>query len=286
MIKTVGQLRQQDGKRFLKMWRTLVDPAHRMFQDHRHGNFEIAMVVRGGGLYHTLNGVLPIEAGDIFVFASNEPHWILEIHEGGLEIFNLHFNDAVFYEGCSISKVYPNLFFSHSAAFPSRICSAKGEKLRYLLGEVRKELKNEQPESAECVHSYLNLIYTCLLREHGYYVPQEGTHTAMERLRESLRFIDAHYKEEITLEQIASASGLSPNYFTSLFRDCFHGKLWDYVLSKRIDEAKRLLRSEINMTVLDIALRCGFHNTANFNRIFRRFTGLTPSQFRNGTTIH
>lgn len=286
MIKTVGQLRQQDGNGFLKVWHTRVDPANRVLQDHRHGNFEIAVVLRGEGLYHTVSGVCPIEKGDVFVFPSNEPHWILEIHEEGLEIYNLHFNDGVFREGCSISKVYPNLFYSHSSEFSPRIESAKGDKLRNYLAEIYKELADEKPESAECIHSYLNLIFVCLLRDHGYYKPQEGMHTAIERIRDSLLFIDQHYKEEITLDQIASASGLSPNYFTSLFRNCFHGKLWDYVLSKRIDEAKRLLRSGSNMTVLDIALCCGFHNTANFNRIFRRFTGLTPSQFRNEMAIH
>ena len=286
MIKAVGQINQPEGKGFLKMWRTIVDPANRMLQDHRHGNFEIALVIRGGGLYHTISGVHPIEAGDVFVFPSNEPHWILEIHKGGLEIFNLHFDERIFHDGCGISKLYPNLFFSHSPAFSAKIPASKGERLRDLLNGVRWELENCRPESEECIFCYLNMMYICLFRDHGYYAPQEGTHTDMERIRESLKFIDDHYAEDISLEQIAAASRLSPNYFTSLFRECFRVRLWDHVLSKRIDEAKRLLRTRGDMTVLEIALCCGFHNTANFNKIFRRFTGLTPTQFRNGKMIH
>ena len=286
MIKSIGQLNQRDGNVFLKMWQTIVQPANRMLQDHRHGNFEIAMVIRGGGQYHTVNGVYPIEPGDVFVFPGNEPHWILEIHQEGLEIYNLHFNESFFYNGCGISKIYPNLYFSHSEVFSSRIPAERGEHLRNLLEHIRLELQSDQPESVECIFTYLNLLYICLIREHDYYTPQDGMHTAMERIRDSLRFIDDHYKEDITLEQIAAVSGLSPNYFTSLFRECFRSKLWDHVLSKRIDEAKRLLRMDSEMTVLDIATSCGFHNTANFNRIFRRFTGLTPSRYRSGISIH
>jgi AraC-like DNA-binding protein len=40
------------------------------------------------------------------------------------------------------------------------------------------------------------------------------------------------------------------------------------------------------MTVLEIACRCGFHNTANFNRAFLRFTGLTPSEYRKDVPLH
>lgn len=286
MIRAVGELRQRDGKDFLKMWRTVVDPANRILQDHRHGNYEIAMVVRGSGLYDTVNGVFPISPGDVFVFSSNEPHWILEIHEAGLEIMNLHFNNELFQSGCSIARLYPNLFFSHSKSFLTRIPADSAAPICGLLHQIRQELEWGHPESRECITSYLNLIYVRLLREHNYYTPQEGTHNAVGRIKGSLQFIDEHFSEEISLEQIAAASGLSPNYFTSLFKECFHVKLWDHVLSKRIDAAKKLLSSGKDLTVLEIALACGFHNTANFNRAFLRFTGLTPSQFRSGVPIH
>lgn len=286
MIISVGQIGSGKGREFLKMWRTVVDPANRMLQDHRHGNFEIAMVTSGGGVYQTATGIYPIEKGDVFVFPSNEPHWILEIFDGGLEIINLHFNDVFFQEGCGIAQLYPNLFFSHSQQFCSRICAGESASLCGLLKTIAGELEAGKPESKSCIQSCLNLVFISLVRLHGYYFPDEGTHMALERIRGSLQFIDEHYAEEITLDQIAAASGLSPNYFTSLFRKCFHVKLWDHVLSKRVDKAKRLLSAESEMTVLNVALSCGFHNTANFNRIFLRFTGLTPSQFRRGVPIH
>ena len=282
MVISVGQV--GNDREFLKMWRTLVDPANRMLQDHRHGNFEIAMVLSGEGVYQTVSGTHPIRSGDVFVFPSNEPHWILEIREGGLEIINLHFNDAFFRNHCGIAQLYPNLFFAHSRGFISRV--ERAEPICNLLDRIREELEDPNSESTICIQSCLDMLFVCLIRRYGYYFPDDGTHRALERIGESLRFIDAHYTEDITLEQIAAASGLSATYFSGLFRECFHTRLWDHVLSKRIDLAKRLLSTERDITVLSIALTCGFHNTANFNKIFLRFTGVTPSQFRKGAIIH
>lgn len=280
MIITVGQMGQAQDALYLKMWRTCVDPAMRMWQDHRHSNFEVAMVLRGEGVYRTVSGDFPIETGDVFVFPSNEPHWILEIGSGGLEIMNLHFSEGFFGHGCTIARKYPNLFFAHSDGFSSRIPAGEAEGVCRILLHMAEELGSARAEYDTCIYAGLDMLFALLLRCHGYYQPGEGVHTAVERMQNSLRFIDAHFAEDITLEQIAEQSGLSPHYFSRLFRDVFRMKLWDHVLSRRIEAAKQMLMLDGDKTVLEIALACGFHNTANFNRVFLRFTGMTPSEFK------
>lgn len=281
MIRAIGEHITENGS-FLKMWKTAVDPATRMFQDHRHVNFEIAMVLSGEGVYQTVNGPQPIQAGDVFVFPSNEFHYVLEIHNTGLEIVNLHFNLNYFHTACSIGQQYPNLFFSHSEAFSTRIPAENASEIRQFLTCIQSELSDKPKEYTSAIHSYLNLIFTLLVRHHSYYRPQEGTHTSIEKILKGLEFINTHYCENITLEQIASKSSLSPNYFTALFRQHFKIKLWDYIVSKRIDKAKMLLSNNTDVPMLQIAASCGFHNTANFNKAFIRFTGITPSEYRTG----
>lgn len=286
MITTVGQIARDEDMSFLKMWRTNVDPAMRIPEDHRHGNFEIALVTAGGGVYQTVGGTHPICPGDVFVFPSNEPHWILEIHGSGLELYNLHFNHGFFRNGCTIGRRYPNLFFAHSPQFCGRIPAAQAGELKALMEAVRTELEGGAPEFETFAEGHVNSLFARLVRSHGYYRPEEGTHTAVEKIQPSLRFIDAHFAEDITLEEIAAESGLSPCYFTKVFKDCFRVKLWDHVLSKRIDAAKGLLNADSELTVLDVAMRCGFHNSANFNRAFLRFTGMTPSEYKRGVPLH
>ena len=55
--------------------------------------------------------------------------------------------------------------------------------------------------------------------------------------------------------------------------------VWDYICIKRIEEALTLIKTT-DKNILDIALECGFNNTVNFNKIFKKYTNLLPSTFR------
>lgn len=58
--------------------------------------------------------------------------------------------------------------------------------------------------------------------------------------------------------------------------------VWDYINIKRIDKALSLLANS-NENVLTVATKSGFNNSANFNRIFKKITGLTPKEYRQST---
>ena len=278
MITQLGLIHQED--RFLKIWQVQVDPANRILREHRHINFEIAAVLEGEGVYHTATGVHPMKKGDVFVFSGNEPHCITKILPGGLRIINLHFNWQFFSRCCSAGDRYPNMFFAHSDKFRNRISGEKAAVLGNLLDQILVQFRLDDPMAESAVGALVNLMMVELVRNQGYYVPGEAAHRAMDKILQGVRFIDRHFTEDITLEQIAEKSGITPNYFTSLFHQCFHVKLWDYITAKRIDRAKGLLSSGEDLTVLDIAISCGFHNTANFNRAFLKFTGITPSAYK------
>ena len=55
--------------------------------------------------------------------------------------------------------------------------------------------------------------------------------------------------------------------------------VWDYICIKRIEEALSLIKTT-DKNILDIALECGFNNSANFNKILKKYTNLLPSAFR------
>ena len=279
MITQLGLI--ADDEVFLKMWQVQVDPANRLLREHRHINFEIAAVMEGEGVYHTSSGVHKMLPGDVFVFSGNEPHCITQILPGGLKLINLHFNWSFFSRGCTVGDRYPNMFFAHSRDFCNRIGREKAGPIRQLLESIRRELAEQPDQFESAVDAYLNLIFVELLRGHGYYCPREGAHRAIDKILQGVKFIDDHFTEDITLEQIAEKSNITPNYFTKLFKECFQVRLWDYITAKRIDRAKRLLSGGEEMTILDIALQCGFNNTANFNRSFLKFTGITPSAYKS-----
>lgn len=99
-------------------------------------------------------------------------------------------------------------------------------------------------------------------------------------LVKSIEYINSHLSEELTLEKISEVCGLSPNYFSNLFRSQTGVKLWDYIGEQRINLATKYLLENPSEPIISIALRCGFNNCPNFNRTFKKITGQTPKKYK------
>ena len=94
------------------------------------------------------------------------------------------------------------------------------------------------------------------------------------------KYIDTHLAEPIGREEIAEFAHISPNYLSKIFREETGMSLRDYVNQKRIDEAKRLM-SVTGMNVTDTALQVGFENVSYFSTVFRKYCGVTPSEWQS-----
>jgi AraC family transcriptional regulator len=85
--------------------------------------------------------------------------------------------------------------------------------------------------------------------------------------------------EEFNLDRLAAQAGLSKFYFNRLFKSAMGMSPSRYQINLRMDEAKRLLR-ETKQSVVAIALDVGYTNPSHFAQLFRRETGLSPSDYR------
>lgn len=110
------------------------------------------------------------------------------------------------------------------------------------------------------------------------HAPQRGG-LPMSRLKKVFDFIEANLDKEIRLTSLASAANMSLYYFATLFRQSTGLSPHQYVLIRRIERAKQLLRST-KLSVLEVGLNLGFEHQNNFARAFRRVTGTTPTHFR------
>lgn len=96
-------------------------------------------------------------------------------------------------------------------------------------------------------------------------------------------YIDSSYgNPELSLEQVSNQVGLSRSYFSSLFHKIEHKTFKIYLMELRIHHAKRLLTST-DKKIYEISCEVGCCDAGYFNRIFKRMTGMTPLQFRNGS---
>lgn len=288
MIKEIGELLGSDGSKLLKMWEVSVPHGKRQLIRHSHICFEITLITDGCGIYTVGDIEYAIKPGEIFVFASNEQHCVTEIGENGLNMINLHFEPRYLW-GRSFDSLTPlntNFCFKHSETFCNCISPDRANALSGFFLMIAEEFDKKRAEYALQIKSLLNMIIINLIRNQGY-SPENVTvyKDKYKSIRQAVKYIDAHFSEELTLNILAELSGVTPNYFSSLFHEVSGIPLWDYINSRRIEAAMHLLKSEKSLNILDVAAKCGFNNTANFNKAFKKITGITPKEYRWGGDI-
>ena len=101
------------------------------------------------------------------------------------------------------------------------------------------------------------------------------------QLRRLCDFVDANLHTNIRLDAMAGTSGLSTEYFARVFKGTMGVSAYQYVLGLRVERAKALLCDD-GQSLADIAAQCGFSHQEHMSRVFRRFTGLTPSRYKSG----
>lgn len=101
-----------------------------------------------------------------------------------------------------------------------------------------------------------------------------------ERLDTAIGFIRAHYREDISNEDITEVAHLSKYYFVKLFRQYTGMTPHEYLTNYRVNQAKKLLR-ESRLQISEIAEAVGFVDGSNFSKAFRKSTGTTPMKFRS-----
>ncbi len=98
-------------------------------------------------------------------------------------------------------------------------------------------------------------------------------------IKKAIHYISQHFSQRLTLEETASAVHLNPSYLSSLFRASTGSSFKEYLNMVRIEESKRLL-ANTDYTIIDIAVATGFEDRSYFSRVFKKYTGLTPQQYR------
>lgn len=98
-------------------------------------------------------------------------------------------------------------------------------------------------------------------------------------LQKVYSFIDAHLHQRISVEQLASMAGVGAAQFARLFKRTTDTTLHQFIIKRRIEKARSLL-TDTNMPIIQIAYECGFADQVHLTRLFGRFIGSSPAQFR------
>lgn len=100
------------------------------------------------------------------------------------------------------------------------------------------------------------------------------------KLRAALEYIEEHLDSELALDDLAAVTHLSPYHFARMFKASTGLPPHQYLISRRVERAKQLLRCGDDLSLAQVAARTGFWDQGHFTRHFRRLVGVTPKRFR------
>ncbi|MDX2214187.1 MAG: AraC family transcriptional regulator [Oculatellaceae cyanobacterium bins.114] len=144
------------------------------------------------------------------------------------------------------------------------------------------ELRNGGLTGSLYVESLTTVLAVHLLKAHSVLQPCVALYQGGLSDRHLLRVIDyinAHLADEIQLSDLATLADLSQFHFSRLFKQSTGVTPHQYVLQQRVERAKQLLKTT-DLSVMDIALLCGFSSHSHLGKWIQHYTGLSPKAYR------
>lgn len=99
-------------------------------------------------------------------------------------------------------------------------------------------------------------------------------------IKKAIKYIDKHYKDDITIKDVAQAVYLTPNYFANLFKEETGKTIISYLTEVRIEKAKQLLKTT-QLKIYEIAAAVGYQDSKYFGQVFKKQIGITPNDYRS-----
>lgn len=227
-------------------------------------DYEIELFTQDGGTTHINGKTYPIHKGDALI-----------ARPGDKRQSTLHFSALFVHFGTddpAIQELLHTIGGFHTGL--------NYEKLEPLFTDICETALTFAPDSDILAAAKL-LTLLCTIKKDCFMVPA-ATPADYHRsvISVAVEYMRRNYAEPLTVEQIAEHCSLSASYFYKLFLGTVHTTPYNYLLVLRLSAAKSLLVNT-DLSVSEIAARCGFNSQAYFSDCFKKQTGLTPSRFRN-----
>ena len=262
---------------------------------HTHDFLEISYVASGEGVHILGDKKYNVFKGDLFVINYNVAHEFRSIagSDDKLIIYNCVFKPEFLDYTLINCRDFKDIayHFLFNSLFPQETSSANDIKLigkdcadiEQLYVKMYDEYKNRNSGYIEILRAYLIELLVTIFRKYKQAGVSEKHHQVEHRkkelIEEAMRYMKENYKKDIKLEELSMISFFSRNYFCRLFKDVTGMTVVEYIQKLRIQQACRLLK-ETNNTIQDISDQVGYEDGKFFTKLFKRYTGHTPSAYR------
>lgn len=245
---------------------------------HYHNSHEIIFVIEGMVKFRINNNEYTVGENSAIFISNFETHEI-KVLKSPYRRYIILIKPEYFYSAVD-EPILASILKQRPEHFKHVIKINEDEKEIFdRIKDMYSEVKTEADFMQSALGSKLNLLFISLYRSHKDCFPLANPNRSIKTVIEIQKYIDNNILENITLKKLASKFFIDMYYLSHQFKKVTGFTFKEYLIMQRISRAKDQLY-ETDNDITQVALNSGFNNVNHFIRIFKKYEGVTPYQYR------
>mgnify|MGYP001479948584 CR=1 FL=1 len=260
---------------------------------HSHDHLQLCYVT-SGSFYHLIQGKqVAVIKGDFFSVPPSLEHKIKPREDMEFELIQIDFMPFFINESMrelsemenfvDFAYIQPLIADNEEILPKLKFSPDVQQQVEGLIQSMQKELQEQENGYKLSIKADLLKLLVVSGRAFHHYREgggkQQKLSTHRQAFFDTLEYMRQHYAENIRLEQMAIKAHMAPTYFSSIFKLINGCTFIEYLNEIRVHKAIELLLNT-DMSVTQISYKVGYNNIGHFNKMFKKITGVTPSEYR------
>lgn len=249
------------------------------FSTHFHNSYEIICVVKGNVEYIINDKKYIIKDKSMIFINHMEKHYLKVLKYPYIRYFILI--KPEYFKTIINEPILSSIFRNRTETFNHviQLNENQFECIEKIIKSVYDEVLNKQDFWENAIKSYIHHLFIFLYRNYKQYFPINHISDSISVILEIQKYIDEHYLEPISLQDVSGIFFRDMFYLSHLFKKVTGFTFKQYLILQRISKAKELL-FHTDDDVTTVCMNSGFNNVNHFIRIFKKTEGVTPYQYR------
>ena len=250
---------------------------------HTHNFEELLYCCEGKSIQHCDSSFEECKKGNLFFFPAGSSHCTQLIADEPFSCYVIGFSKSLFSQqidpDCTVLTIIEGLSKCKGNALS--LSAQNQNSTEKLLIEVLGEFGQGEAGFDAMIKAQLSRILVKLLRDKQIDSASFGISTpdATERIEMVLTYLDNYYMHSVSIDKLLQIAKLSRSHFHARFKELTGKTLTTYLNELRIKKAAELIKNSLQ-PINEIGFQCGFNSHSRFCRTFRKYKGLSASEFR------
>ena len=259
------------------------------FPHHWHDEMEIIYVSEGAVSVSLRNEEYILDEGDIVLVHPQTIHAIKQYRDHSARYFNILFRFSMLESGSKdiCREKYFQPIYDRELLMPERLTAEHplhGE-LKPLIQQLLVDPRRQRQSDELMIKSRVfEIMYRILPYCEKADKDSAYEDIVFEKLKRSLRYLEEHFADDLTIGHMAAISNYSASHFSKLFRQLTGDSFTQYLKRFRLETAAERIRTE-KAKISEIAMECGFSNLSYFSRAFNERYKMSPSEYRRHAAL-